>query len=75
MEFVKEFEISWRQYFLDTMKPKFLPQGWDVYHNHERIDAKLKRENDRIEGAPRELDDGRSYTSSFIKSSLKERDE
>ena len=28
-----EFQKRWRQYFLDTMNPKFLPECWSVDHN------------------------------------------
>ena len=28
-----EFQQRWRQYFLDTMQPKFLPDLWCVTHN------------------------------------------
>ena len=39
--FIKDFEVSWRQHFLDVMKPQFLPAGWNLYHNHERIEEKF----------------------------------
>lgn len=29
-------ERIWRQHFLDTMKPKYLPELWSVDHNVER---------------------------------------
>ncbi|XP_033757697.1 exonuclease 3'-5' domain-containing protein 2-like isoform X2 [Pecten maximus] len=29
------FEKRWRQHFLDTMKPKFMPKSWSVNHRHE----------------------------------------
>lgn len=32
-----EFEKLWRQHFLDTMKPQFLPSMWSVEHNHKRL--------------------------------------
>ena len=44
IEAVKEFEVSWRQHFLDAMKPQYMPDGWNLYHNHERIEEKLGRE-------------------------------
>ncbi|XP_064602351.1 exonuclease 3'-5' domain-containing protein 2-like isoform X2 [Liolophura sinensis] len=31
------FEKMWRQHFLDTMNPQFLPLYWSVDHNHERL--------------------------------------
>ena len=50
IEALKEFEVSWRRHFLDVMKPAFMPSGWDVYHNHERIEVRSARE------AAREVD-------------------
>jgi len=44
IEALKEFEVSWRRHFLDVMKPAFMPSGWDVYHNHERIEVRSARE-------------------------------
>ena len=32
-----EFERVWRQHFLDTMKPAFLPSLWSVDHSHEEL--------------------------------------
>nr|CAB3243957.1 exonuclease 3'-5' domain-containing protein 2-like [Phallusia mammillata] len=32
-----DFERRWRQHFLDTMQPKFLPDLWSVEHNHDRV--------------------------------------
>ncbi|KAM5129923.1 exonuclease 3'-5' domain-containing protein 2 [Mantella aurantiaca] len=32
-----ELEKRWRQHFLDTMQPKFLPQQWAVDHNHYKL--------------------------------------
>lgn len=31
------FERTWRQHFLDTMKPQFLPKGWSVDHSHDQL--------------------------------------
>ncbi|KAI6655162.1 Exonuclease 3'-5' domain-containing protein 2 isoform X2 [Oopsacas minuta] len=28
-----EFQMRWRQHFLETMKPKFLPELWSATHN------------------------------------------
>ena len=44
IEALKEFEVSWRRHFLEVMKPAFMPSGWDVYHNHERIEVRSARE-------------------------------
>ncbi|KAM4691044.1 exonuclease 3'-5' domain-containing protein 2 [Rhinophrynus dorsalis] len=32
-----ELERRWRQHFLDTMQPKYLPQQWSVDHNHSKL--------------------------------------
>lgn len=32
-----QFEKMWRQHFLDTMNPQFLPDMWSVEHNHKRL--------------------------------------
>ncbi|CAN8025827.1 unnamed protein product [Ixodes persulcatus] len=34
------FELRWRQHFLETMKPKFLPALWSVDHHHEVLALK-----------------------------------
>ena len=31
------FERLWRQHFLDSMKPNFLPKGWSVEHSHDQL--------------------------------------
>lgn len=31
-----ELERIWRKHFLETMKPKFLPNLWSVEHNTQR---------------------------------------
>ncbi|XP_048757461.2 exonuclease 3'-5' domain-containing protein 2-like isoform X2 [Ostrea edulis] len=33
---IYNFERRWRQHFVDTMKPKYLPTNWSVDHKHER---------------------------------------
>lgn len=40
-------EKLWREHFLDTMKPKFLPHLWSVSHNQERLS--LRKIQNRIE--------------------------
>ena len=30
---IMNFIIMWRQHFLDSMKPKFMPEGWDVNYS------------------------------------------
>jgi len=37
------FERLWRQHFLDTMRPSFLPKGWSVQHSHDQL-ANLERD-------------------------------
>lgn len=32
------FEKRWRQHFVNTMKPQFLPKNWSIHHKHERHD-------------------------------------
>lgn len=32
-----ELERMWREHFLFTMKPKYLPSLWSVRHNQERL--------------------------------------
>jgi len=31
------FERLWRQHFLDTMNPGFLPTAWSVDHSHDQL--------------------------------------
>ena len=35
-EGIYNFERRWRQHFVDTMKPKYLPPKWSVDHKHAR---------------------------------------
>jgi len=35
-----QLESRWRQHFIDTMKPKFLPDLWSVDHQADRLDVK-----------------------------------
>ena len=37
-----EFEKTWRQHFLETMHPKYLPPLWSVDHRHDRLKEKLE---------------------------------
>ncbi|KAG1708483.1 Exonuclease 3'-5' domain-containing protein 2 [Nymphon striatum] len=32
-----QFQILWRQHFLDTMKPQYLANLWSPVHGHERV--------------------------------------
>ncbi|CAO1397422.1 unnamed protein product [Diamesa hyperborea] len=35
-------ERMWRQHFLDTMKPKYLPELWSVDHNTEKLEIRAQ---------------------------------
>ncbi|XP_036322453.1 LOW QUALITY PROTEIN: exonuclease 3'-5' domain-containing protein 2 [Rhagoletis pomonella] len=37
-----ELEKLWRQHFLTTMKPKFLPELWNVNHNANRLEIRAQ---------------------------------
>ena len=37
------FEKLWRENFLNTMKPKFMPMDWSVTHNHDKLKIKMSR--------------------------------
>ncbi|KAF2354806.1 3'-5' exonuclease domain [Trinorchestia longiramus] len=37
------FEKLWRENFLKTMNPQFMPKGWSVTHNHEKLKLKMSR--------------------------------
>uniref|UniRef100_A0A1I8G8B8 3'-5' exonuclease domain-containing protein n=1 Tax=Macrostomum lignano TaxID=282301 RepID=A0A1I8G8B8_9PLAT len=38
-----ELERRWRDHFLTSMKPKYLPEGWSVEHQHELLRPKLEQ--------------------------------
>ena len=40
---VIHFEKLWRENFLKTMEPKFMPKGWCVTHNHQKLKLKMAR--------------------------------
>ncbi|XP_014203861.1 exonuclease 3'-5' domain-containing protein 2 [Copidosoma floridanum] len=42
-----ELEKLWREHFLKTMKPKYLPELWSVSHNQERLN--IRYDESRIE--------------------------
>lgn len=42
-----ELEKMWRQHFLTTMKPKFLPSLWSVSHNEDRL--KVRASEGRVD--------------------------
>ena len=39
---IVKFEKRWRQHFLNSLEPKFLPQLWSVDHVHESVVGKIK---------------------------------
>lgn len=49
-------EVKWRQHFLDTMKPGFLPEMWAVDHNHQTLAFILgTRKGDDVEDLMRTI--------------------
>ncbi|XP_015432438.1 PREDICTED: exonuclease 3'-5' domain-containing protein 2 [Dufourea novaeangliae] len=42
-----ELEQMWREHFLVTMKPKYLPKLWSIHHNQERLI--IRQSQNRIE--------------------------
>ncbi|XP_011498091.1 PREDICTED: exonuclease 3'-5' domain-containing protein 2 [Ceratosolen solmsi marchali] len=42
-----ELERLWREHFLSTLKPKFLPELWSICHNQERLN--IRQIQNRIE--------------------------
>lgn len=42
-----ELERMWREHFLSTMKPEYLPSLWSVRHNQERLS--IRQAQNRIE--------------------------
>ncbi|XP_043601729.1 exonuclease 3'-5' domain-containing protein 2 isoform X1 [Bombus pyrosoma] len=50
-----ELERMWREHFLLTMKPKYLPNLWSVHHNQERLiihqsQNRIKAEDAKVAG-------------------------
>lgn len=47
-----ELEKMWREHFLETMKPRYLPQHWSVVHNANRLGVRAEAgrldESDRL---------------------------
>lgn len=39
-----QLERRWRQHFLDSMQPKYLPQQWSVDHNHQKLLRKSRED-------------------------------
>lgn len=42
-----QLEKMWREHFLETMKPKFLPDHWSVEHNATRL--KLRADAGKVD--------------------------
>ena len=38
---ILKLEKIWRQHFLDTMKPQFLPPFWSVSHQQQRLETRV----------------------------------
>ena len=36
-------ETRWREWFLDSMSPKFMPDNWSITHNHTKLKIKMER--------------------------------
>ncbi|XP_076035401.1 exonuclease 3'-5' domain-containing 2 [Oratosquilla oratoria] len=36
-----KMETRWRQHFLDSMKPSYMPNWWSVFHNHKKLRYKM----------------------------------
>jgi uncharacterized protein YbdZ (MbtH family) len=34
-------EQRWREHFLATMRPRYLPALWSVQHNHQRLKQRI----------------------------------
>ncbi|XP_052101833.1 exonuclease 3'-5' domain-containing protein 2-like isoform X1 [Mytilus californianus] len=34
-----QFQKRWRQHFVNTMKPQYLPTNWSIDHKHERLET------------------------------------
>lgn len=45
---IQQFIEMWRTHFLSTMKPKFLPELWDVYRSVNRVEYKRKRKDTQV---------------------------
>lgn len=44
-----KLEKIWRQHFLDSMKPQFLPSMWSIDHNHKRLAIKVINHDKEID--------------------------
>ena len=57
-EGILKLEKLWRQHFLDSMKPQFLPPNWSIDHQEDRLS--VRQEENRIEEKDLELAIGKS---------------
>lgn len=42
---LQEFVIRWRKHFVETMRPRFLPEGWDINRSLEMDATKMDRKD------------------------------
>ncbi|XP_038051999.1 exonuclease 3'-5' domain-containing protein 2-like [Patiria miniata] len=42
---LEKFERRWRQHFLETMKPQFMPALWSVHHRHTSVDVSTENKS------------------------------
>ena len=54
---ILRLEKLWREHFLKTMKPKFLPPNWSVDHQENRLT--IRKEENRIDEQDLELAHGK----------------
>ena len=57
-EGILKLEKLWRQHFLDSMKPQFLPPNWSIDHQEDRLS--VRQEENRIEEKDLELAVGKN---------------
>ena len=57
-EGILKLEKLWRQHFLDSMKPQFLPPNWSIDHQEDRLS--VRQEENRIEEKDLELAIGKN---------------
>ena len=57
-EGILKLEKLWRQHFLDSMKPQFLPPNWSIDHQEDRLS--VRQEENRIEEKDLELANGKN---------------
>ncbi|CAL4182676.1 unnamed protein product, partial [Meganyctiphanes norvegica] len=40
---ITKFERRWREYFLSSMNPNFMPEHWSINHNEYKMELKINR--------------------------------